>query len=82
MATGNSNSQNGRGRTNFLGQLESLADYAHDARIPIKRATVAATEAYVRKVLGIGPHAPISYMGMRLRCIGSKAWRARQAPVK
>lgn len=62
----------------FIEVLKKFADYRDHARPSINQATVAVTEKYARKRLGIAKDAPLIYRGLSLRCIGSKLWRERK----
>jgi len=62
----------------FIAVLEKFADYRDRACLDITQATVAVTEKYARKKLGIEKDLPLTYRGMTLRCIGSKLWRERR----
>lgn len=62
----------------FVEVLRKFADYRDHARPSINKATVAVTEKYARKKLGIKKDEPLTYRGLTLRCIGSKLWRERR----
>jgi len=62
----------------FVAVLEKFANYRDHARPSINQATIAVTEKYARKKLGIAKDAPLIYRGLSLRCIGSKLWRERK----
>jgi hypothetical protein len=62
----------------FVKLLREFADYRDKGRPSIDTATVAVTEKYARKVLGVKKDEPLVYRGLRLRCIGSKLWRDRR----
>lgn len=64
---------------NFVDRIQEFQRFCRDAKRPIPRMTVAVTEKYARKRLGLPSDAALIYNGVPLRCIGSKAWRARQA---
>lgn len=61
----------------FIGVLNKFAEYRDISRPSVKEATVAVTERYARKKLGIKKDEPLMYRGLSLRCIGSKLWRER-----
>lgn len=62
----------------FVRVLREFADYRDKGRPDIDVATVAVTERYARRVLGVKKHEPLIYRGLRLRCIGSKRYREKQ----
>lgn len=62
----------------FIAVLKKFADYRDSARPSINQATIAVTEKYARKKLGIKKDEPLTYRGLKLRCIGSKLWRERR----
>jgi hypothetical protein len=58
----------------FTDELDRVLRWA-----PIEHAVVGVTEGWARRVLGISRKIPdVYYRGVRLTCIGSPAWRARQ----
>lgn len=66
----------------FIEVLNKFADYRDHARPAISQATVAVTEKYARKKLGIKKDAPLEYRGLSLRCVGSARWRQRQDELR
>jgi hypothetical protein len=62
----------------FIAVLDKFATYRDSARPSINRATVAVTERYARKKLGIKKDEPLIYRGLTLQCVGSKRWRERR----
>jgi hypothetical protein len=64
---------------NFVDRIQELQRFCREAKRPISRITVAVSEKYARRTLGLPSDAALIYNGVPLRCIGSKAWRARQA---
>lgn len=63
----------------FVDRVREFQRFCRAAKRPIPRMTVAVTEKYARRALGLPADAEVIYNGVPLRCIGSKAWRARQA---
>lgn len=63
----------------FVKVLREFADYRDSARPQIDTATVAVTERYARRVLRVKKDQPLIYRGLTLKCVGSKAWKERQA---
>lgn len=51
----------------FIAVLKKFADYRDHARPSINQATVAVTEKYARKKLGIKKDEPLVYRGLSLR---------------
>jgi hypothetical protein len=62
----------------FVANLRKFADYRDVSRPSISEATVCVTEQYARRKLRIKKDQPLVYRGLRLKCIGSKLWRARR----
>lgn len=58
----------------FVRVLKEFATYRETARPEIDVATVAVTERYARRVLGLAKDAPLVYRGLTLKCIGSRRW--------
>jgi hypothetical protein len=59
----------------FKDALDRFAEYRDTARPSIDKATVAVTETYCRRTLGLRKDDPLMYRGLQLTCIGSKRWR-------
>lgn len=71
-------------RRAFTAEVDRLLEYVPSAsgrwrRPAIAHATVPVTEGWARRVLGLGKDDVLVYRGVALTCIGSRAWRARQA---
>lgn len=64
--------------TGFVRVLTQFAQWRDSNRRSIKTATVAVTEPYARRVLGVKKNEPLEFKGLRLKCIGSRAWRSNQ----
>lgn len=64
---------------NFVDRIQEFQRFCRDAKRPVPRITVAVSENYARRILGVPKGHAVEYGGTPLRCIGSKAWRARQA---
>lgn len=62
----------------FVDRIQEFQRFCRAAKRPIPRMTVAVTEKYARRALGLPSDAAVIYSGVPLRCIGSKAWRARR----
>lgn len=43
--------------------------------------TVSVTEKTARRRLRIKKGQPITYQGVELKCVGTRAWRLKQQPV-
>lgn len=61
----------------FVAVLKRFASWRDLNRPSIAEATVAVSEQYARRKLRIKRDQPLEYRGLRLRCIGTKAWRLR-----
>lgn len=65
----------------FVDLIQEFQRFCREAQRPIPRITVAVTEKYARRVLGVPKGHELEYGGVPLRCIGSKVWRSRQAEI-
>lgn len=59
----------------FMKDLKNFADWRDQFRPQITSATIEVTEDYARRKLKLKKKDTLVYRGLRLRCIGSRAWR-------
>lgn len=67
---------------NFVDRIQEFQRFCREAKRPVPRITVAVSENYARRILGVPKGHAVEYGGTPLRCIGSKAWRTRQAETE
>lgn len=63
---------------NFIERVEQFIAACKEAKRPIPRITVAVSEKYALRRLGIPKGHAVEYNGVLLKCIGSKRWRQKQ----
>jgi hypothetical protein len=56
-------------------QLDKIAEFNALSGNRLESAIVAAIESTVRRALKLKKKDPLKYRGLRIKCIGSKAWR-------